>query len=220
MKYLAIILYAVLSVAGCCDHERRLDTSSLVITPGMGISNVLAVGMNRKDIASVVPDLSVISSPNVRMPWAENTGQRLPWQSPDRYEGRSAMLGARFHGDWDPSTPIDGFIEFYVRPPKEDPDFCFTGSLASGLIFGRNVRVHRDDVIQYFGDPMVSADPQVTNFLLYWSSGTSYSVTNSMQDGSTSELLYYPTNGIMFRLEGDEVVRVSVFRYVKAEFGP
>ena len=217
-QLLSLSAVALCLVTGACSRPSYSDSSGLVIVPGVGISNVVALGMTRTEIQRTTRDLVIQRLPKVRMPWVDVSPEglsRLPWQKPERYWARVPSLGAVFDGAWG-EVSVGSYIKFRVSAQtnateRDAKRFC--GTLSCGLSFADGKNVTREDVTRFFGEPTEYLQTTVTDGTpphmgSCMKSGTSFSLKASK---SNIEFLYYPAQGIQFLVEEDFVARVAVF---------
>jgi len=117
---LALIGIVLLSVVGC-SSPKHVNPESLVIVPGLGISNVVALGMTVGEMRRINPDFKYDTGP-IRMPWQDEYIGRLPWQKPIWHGGNIPSVGAYFAGTYYGRTsPYYGFINFDVVASTDTP---------------------------------------------------------------------------------------------------
>jgi hypothetical protein len=192
-KNLAIIACA--GVAGLlvsCSRPKVTDSSSLTIVPGLGVTNVVAVGMTLSEIADRTADFQISTTREPR--WFK---ARIP--------SLGVSLGGPYRGK---RRPYYGFINFHIVPWPEEFDPRFTGSLLGGLSFAEAGSVTRDDLVGIFGTTEKTVLPvNSTNIFRFMQDGTSFSLLAAEQ----GEVLYYPAQGIMFKVHNGLVTRVAVY---------
>jgi hypothetical protein len=200
MTHITVLAACLLAVG--CSRPVRTDPAVMVIHPGVGVSNVVAIGMTVADMHRASPDLEHEREPT-----------RFPWEKPNWHGGRIPSIGAQFSGSYTgQGKPYQGFINFHIVAPSNEPSFQFQGSLAPGLSFADGQTVRRPEVVDTFGSPEKTIDQsQATNMIPYMMAGIDFAMLCPTKDGSRTELLYYPTQGVMFDLKNDTVTRVAVF---------
>jgi hypothetical protein len=83
-------------VLGACSPPRVSDPSSLIIVPGVGVSNVVALGMTPRQIANRTTDYEMSATHN-----------------PDWFRARIQSLGVSLGGPYrGKREPYYGFINF------------------------------------------------------------------------------------------------------------
>jgi len=201
MKTFGSVTAAVLitaSILGCAT-PRRTDTSGLAITPGVGISNLLTVGMTRSQTKKASPDTVIMYRPD----------DRKRCEEPKSWAFYIPALGASHTGLFSMADPV-GNITFRVSANTNATETIFRGSLSCGISFGAGRRVTREDVIKKFGEPQEHLDAVQgdgsSKAASYFGSKTSYALI--CQNG---EMLYYGASGIQFSLRDNAVELVSVF---------
>jgi hypothetical protein len=196
---LTLVLFCIVA----CSQSKNDDKPIYVLTSGIGISNVVALGMTRAQVVRANKDFTLTSGSRER---------ERDRKSPS-YVARVPALDAYLTFKKGLFRKRDRLIsiDFYISPTGG-----FTGSLSCGLSFAEHREIRREDVVRVFGEPLEQLTLGSTNYTArtqsYIDSPISHSVLCPMKDGSKKELLYYPTNGILFDLREDSVTRISVHR--------
>ena len=188
-------------------HQPVFDRSTLVVTPGVGIQNLLELGMTPRQIQAKTKDL---------------VARRLQHVGGFAYHVPS--LGAQ----WSQETETTGLYQVsFITNPNMFPagsmtnwgkPFC--GTIAGRLSFQSNNPVNRAHVVAAFGEPSVTYDMRaglsasVPPALMNQSWRTNTAAT-AVLTAANSEVLYYPREGIGFGLDHGNVFNFSV--YPKAE---
>ena len=183
-----------------CSRPVYNDSSGLTITPGVGISNIVEIGMSRSAIINATRDLVPTSS-----------------QNKDRYYIPSLGLVVFLDADgivYKIDAVVDLSRHHETSPTRILTPFC--GKL-SGLSFHKS-HVNRAAVVRLLGYPsyFTNYDKQMpreerertikcTNRIL--AKGQSVSI----QEGDT-EALCYPQNGISVDLDNDRISNVRVLQ--------
>ncbi|MBI2441625.1 MAG: hypothetical protein HYV35_09655 [Lentisphaerae bacterium] len=179
---------------GCRSPIHR-DNSGLVITPGLGISNVLELSMTPQEIAHKTGDLIVKELKTVGAWSFEVPSLGASWEQESK------------------DQPPPG-VYFHVAPGTQ-LSHCFRGKVRGGLSFGGEVAVTREDVVRVFGPPRHVLREAIVlsknaDELREWATrGEPYALQNPV---TGTETVIYPTQGIHFGLHSNAVVVVNVFR--------
>jgi hypothetical protein len=195
----AVIIASPLISLGCNRPGVGRDNSQMVVTPGLGISNLCEIGMNFTQIQAASPDARTYGL-------GGRIGSQNSWS-----DGRFALipsLGAiTFLGT---NEPV-GIIEFYVRPDRggiitglevREP---FRGRIGSVLDL-RDHRVSGQDVATAFGSVAhIATNAQASIELLKRGECFRLSRTASVEE------IWYPQAGIAFVLESNVVHSCKVF---------
>jgi hypothetical protein len=199
MKTISIFVAMILS--GCGPRFR--DSSALVITPGLGISNVIEIGMSPREVDHRTRDLQL---------------SRLEYVG--TYSANVPSLGAQ----WPQATATGSLytIDFLVKSDAW-PSTTFTnglipfcGAVDGGLSFAGNKSVIRSEVVGVFGEPDQHIDistntpdqyPEVLRNMMYLRSEARSTSIRTMLD---TELLSYPDQGIGFALHKGAVYVIGV----------
>lgn len=105
-----LIFLAVAVVAMGCSRQRALDPSAFVAVPGLGIPDVVALGMTVREIQGA-------------------TGAIISEQPSGRYWCDIPHLGISFSGFRNRERLTEG-ITFCIVPKTNTPSFRFRGSLS------------------------------------------------------------------------------------------
>lgn len=193
-----------LLVLGCGCQPHRVDTSSWTITPGLGVSNALTLGMTFRDVRD--KGLSVRSSSFP--PWR-------PWREPDIRQGVVPSLGIAFNAAYREDAGIDS-ISFYVRPTSNHPHARFMGSLSCGMTFSGDAVVTAAAIIGRYGRPKEIIDPSVKTC------GVTLGIDHiTVVSNLNWQRIYYPKDGIYFDcdLKDGTLNSITVFPRTRAEQG-
>ena len=79
MKAYILLLLALIAFSGCSDRPVITDNSTVVVQPGLGISNVCAVGMTYEQIRKATGDAALVE----QGPWSFK--RLIPWRRKDRF---------------------------------------------------------------------------------------------------------------------------------------
>ena len=162
-----------------------------MITLGRGLTNELEIGMTIGQAARHRPDLIVKRHRTKPWPFGE-------WQG---YSGAIPALGLEIRVRTK-SEPITRIVLF------TDPNTTtnrFYGALSCGLSFQGGRIVPRKEIVQLFGEP---PDPGISEVIKYLKA---YKDVVWRVDANT-KVLYYPSNGVFFRLRRDVVDAVTIVR--------
>jgi len=205
MKAILSLLLVVVcaSMFGC---ERALpDNTHLSITPGIGISNVLTLGMTLDEAAQMRSDMKIEDF---------RDGNMLSVEVPS--------LGALWeHNSYtQPIYTIDFLVtskDFADRPPR----FC--GRLDGRLSFATEGGVSVKDILDLYGLPMHVARPEmlvttqdtwtlINNMGKWGVEGESYAIVSGPSDGNRLFCrLYYPGRGLTVSFMSNHVMAINVF---------
>jgi len=191
----SLMVIALLAVCGCAEPSP--DSSALVITPGVGISNIVALGMPFADVRGRLK-AKYYSNP----PWR-------PWRKPYTRQGVASSLGIYFDAPYRDGGAVQ-YISFYVCPSTNRHEERFQGSLSCGMSFSSTLPLGRDVVLREFGEleetVIVGPGSKPCGVTI----GINHAVVCSNLNW---ERIYYPSNGISFDLDLKEakVKSVNVF---------
>ena len=182
---------AAMALLGACAQPMARDSSSLTIVPGVGVSNLVAIGMTLAEMKAQTGDMAITTTREPR--WF---GAQIP------------SLGVSLDGPYcGKQAPYNGFINFYLVPPTSSSLARFAGRIGSTSL-GETGVVARSDIIATFGVPRQSFLPaNATNMSSYMVEGISFSLLANEQ----VEVMYYPAQGIMFDVRNGLVTRVAVY---------
>jgi hypothetical protein len=102
--------------------------------------------------------------------------------------------------------PYFGFINFHIASTNNESSGKFYGTL-KGISSTANLEnLKRNEIVAAFGEPkeIVLSDASITNMPRFFENGTSFSL---LMHG---EVMYFPTQGIMFDIQDGGVIRVAV----------
>jgi len=196
-----------LVVVGCSKPKHK-SSESLVITPGVGISNIVALGMSASDIGSSVVDMTYTVEP-IRWPWQENWGSgHAFWEKPDWQNILIPSLGVQWGGAYvGKRKPCYSFINFHTVAEGYKNSQPFRGSLSCGIDLSETNEITPSLVIQNFGEPSKTI-PLDSNVWVMLVEGISFRIVTPEHE---SELLYYPADGIMFDFREGSLTRLAVY---------
>ena len=198
----------VLLLTGC-NTQKYSDSTGMLIVPGFGISNVIAVGMTPSEMNSHVTDLQYRVRPN----------RWIPSKEPKWQTAIIPSLGIVWGGPYDGMhTPYYGFINFHIAADTNMGLRPFRGAIFSGIDFSATNAITPSDVINRYGDPFDTI-PFDSNALAMLVKGRSIRTVFS---NDMTELLYYPADGIMFDFRKGILTRVAVYpkRMVEQPLSP
>ena len=190
-------------VAGCEKSRRVVDTSVLVVQPGVGISNVCEVGMTFSQIRRAAGDATTHGIYDDSVSWRrlESGGRGLFVLVP-------SLAAIAPIGENQPTA----LIEFYVRPyqasmiPGLEIREPFRGKLGDRLSF-KNRPVSKPEVEGVFGSVgQVAANP--AEALEFRKKGERF----IQQRGNGVEELWYPDKGVAVVCTSNVVTSFQVFR--------
>ena len=176
-----VTLYCL--AVGGCSYPAYTDTRALTIFPGVGISNVVEVGMTLREIRRSTHDVVVRGSdarvdvPSLGATVSLNARDRVWDVIWDVYFGTNLSP----YADSSPSIAIPSF----------------RGHVAGGLSFATETGVAREAVIRAFGEPVQSMEGTASLHSLQPLLDKGVSV--SLREGNF-EQLFYPDLGITFQL--------------------
>jgi len=211
-KHARVLLFTGMCVAwvGCGQPPAPspLDSSLLTVVPGVGISNVVALGMTVAEVKASAGKVLVKKS-------GGRDGAGL-----DIWDIAVPALGAYLAVPTKdgPDGPVVGITfwtdQIMLREIGEINDWHsmrrFRGSLSCGLSFLKEKTVHLEDVLRVMGQPdHIVVEPDGSQIL---------EVHSLMRNGQSAWLkargddyLNYPATGIAFVLVGGAVNRFSIF---------
>lgn len=198
-------------ILASCSRPKYIDNSTLTIIPGFGISNIVEIGMILPTIKKNTRDLAI---------------QECPFQHISAFVVRIPSLGAF----WEQNKKVNYVrdIEFVVNPSvyaKGSPFYSFPsfrGSIAGGLSFSKQ-QVKREDVVKVFGQPACNIDEHSISsdsIRDAWEQRRSLLANGqsvASRRSENTEVLYYPSQGIIFTLNSNVVYGVIIR---KKELGP
>ena len=189
-----MLLLLCIAGAGCGRHTDSLD---LVIVPGRGIPSVIELGMTPSEVRRRCRDLT---AKDYHLGWVVGV----------------PSLGA----SWEQKHPDDVLTAVYFVvteggvDPESKPSRRFCGTVAGGLSFAKDGGVTKRDIIGVFGVPRQSLEATnlagaAADTLRRWGEdGESYDLLNPV---TACELLNYPSQGILFDVVSNTVVRVAIY---------
>ena len=181
-----------------CTNQKYSDSSDMLIVPGLGISNVVAVGMTPAEMNSHMTDLQYQVRPSRWIP-----SRKPKWQT-----AVIPSLGIVWGGPYaGMHTPYYGFINFHVVADTNMGLRPFRGALSSGIDFSTTNTITPSEVINCYGDPSNTV-PFDSNALAMLAKGQSI---RTLFPETMTELLYYPADGIMFDFRKGILIRVAVY---------
>ena len=197
----------VFLLAGC-HTQKYSDSTGMLIVPGLGISNVVAVGMTPSEMNSHVTDLQYQVRPN----------RWIPSKEPKWHTASIPSLGIVWSGPYTGMhAPYFGYINFYVAPNTNMGIAPFRGYLSSGLDFSTTNAITLSEVTRLYGEPRKTASLDAT-FIEMLATGVSICV---LAPDKKTKLLYYPADGIMFDFKEDILTRVAVYpKRIVEQAGP
>lgn len=212
------LLWIVLLLAGC--GGKTPDPSTVVVVPGLGISNVADITMSLNGIRKEVGDLEIESDPKAGFPWQKDIlgeRRRLPWEKPLYYLGVSSSLGLTVSAT-NRNIAVQE-MNFWCGPDgMAGANAVFTGRISGGLSFANGRKVTRSEVVAVFGEPSRS-EGDSRDALRQVHAGKSVS-HKSRTAGNSIEILFYPTNGINFILQNDVVTSFEICPKVQPQQNP
>lgn len=181
-----------------CQSRSKLDSSRLTITPGIGISNIVELGMSMEQIgqrtrdlkiekAVLVPvDVSVVSVPSLGAHW-------------EQLSEDERLVGVYFD-----------IASFGPGRPR------FRGKILGGISFVDGEAVTREMITGVWGSPdhsilwsQPASQEQIRDMTSWSASGTSYVV--QFVSHPETEVLFYPAEGMSLTLESNNVTMVNIF---------
>jgi hypothetical protein len=162
----------------------------LVVVPGLGVSNVVAVGMSLAEMKARTGDMRM----SIRT-------------DPDWFAAQIPSLGVSLDGPYrGKRRPYFGFINFHVTSTNNETSGTFNGALLSGGSLSAVGGLSRDAIVAAFGETAEVVRPATTtNMHRFMQDGTSFSLLVK------GEVMYYPSHGIMFDIQDGVVRRVAVY---------
>ena len=166
------------------------DSSSLVIVPGLGVSNVVAVGMSLAEMQARTGDMRI----SIRA-------------DPDWFAAQIPTLGVSLDGPYrGKRRPYYGFINFHVASTNNETSGRFNGALLSGASLAAVGGLSRGAIVGAFGETAEVVRPATsTNMFRFMHGGISFSLLVK------GEVMYYPAQGVMFDIQDGVVTRVAVY---------
>lgn len=204
--FLSCAFVCILLTGHGCVHN--LDNSKLTITPGVGISNILELGMTIKEVDRATGDLTF----NKLEAFSRFLSQNI-------WIVRVPSLGATWSQKSE--TARVEFIYFYVNSKmiREAPDISslsrFRGKMSGGLSFEKDGGVTKADVIKVLGEPkhtILPSDPD--DMISEW---TKVGEPFVCQNDPDTEAIFYPGQGVCLTLHGNRVVAVEIYKKVSVE---
>jgi hypothetical protein len=205
MTMKAILQFFVFVALFGCSLPRNESNASLTVVPGLGIKNVLEIGMKLSDIRKANPDILIdreVGDDEVRRAIVPSLGASLSSSAKDATVSRLYFI-------------VD--MRTYVSNSLPVGFQIFRGSLSCGLSFSE-VGVRREQVTGVFGVPSNTVDQssiplnqrrdgeeKLGRFL---NKGESV----SWRSAKEVELLIYPAQGIVFKLIHNIVYAFDIFR--------
>lgn len=188
-----------------CQCARHEDSSRFTIIPGVGIADVLEVGMTIEEIGERTKDLASqrIKNSTAWLVCVPSLGAFWEQERKDQ-----AVPGITF---FVAGTPV-GAVPGHVRISR------FRGRLEGGLSFDLDGGVSRDDAVRVFGEPqhtlrVETIGQQDWTAIRKWAAdGESYTWQNP--NWPTTEVITYP--GVSMTLESNRVTRLNVFHWRQA----
>jgi hypothetical protein len=214
-RYSITICIAVCGFLVSCSQSKYVDSSALILEPGIGIANVVAVGLTLSDVKEATGDLTIEKyEPN-------------EYRKYTMFEAYTPSLGAELTVYEKTDNPINS-VTFWADPAvlaTNDPRRSFSpfcGTLSCGISFEKPRSVRRADIIKAFGEPLNSidaTDPErsrthspIDRLHSLWAKGQSTSIA-SMDE---TESINYPELGIEFVLDHGIVNRIGIINPFKA----
>lgn len=186
-----------------CGGQTERSGGSCTITPGVGIRGRLEIGMSLDEVKKHYHGVECE-------------------ESQEEHVVRVTIPTLGFSGIFYEESKRLGQMFFVVRRlPQDDADPCaemgrFTGSISGGISFSQG-DVLRGKVVATFGGPeqvvarLGDSDEafkkQREALWRAWEDGRAF----EHRAGGDTAILYYPTNGIAFVVEGTVVEEVRVF---------
>lgn len=196
MNTLRHALAMIVLVLTTANSSHAQKSSSYVIVPGLGITNVVALGMSIKGINTMNRDLYYFTDRK----W-------MFWKQPTWQTGVIPSFGISFSGPFNNSGIVDdATVSFYVGPSSRTSLRRFEGSLSCGISFSNTSIVSKEMLTHEFGVPK-------EQFLM----GTKIAGITLPESHCVvipdlgMEKLYYPQRGISFDLQSNRVIRVTIF---------
>lgn len=175
-------LVCAVCITGCSRQAAKQLPPFIVV--GRGFTNEVEVGMTLREVSKNRPDLTVSVSRMERWPFGDVLG----------YSAAVPGSGVSFKVP-SQDEPITRLV-VDVNPALSANRFF--GKLSCHLSFERGQIVSRKQVTDVLGNP---SQPGTSNVLSYLESGKSV----AWVPGPGTEILYYPTSGVIFHLTGGTV---------------
>jgi len=185
-----------------CSRPVYNDSSGLTITPGVGISNIVEIGMSRSAIRNATRDLVPIRK-------QKKNGYRVP------------SLGlVVFLDENDNVYTIDAVVDLSrhheTSPTRILTPFC--GKISGGISFHNEKSVCRTDIVRVFGEPLHPMGNQ-KDFDI-----KTYAYINKLSDQGKSyskyedwrESLCYPDKGIFINIDDGTVSGFRLYEPVQS----
>jgi hypothetical protein len=165
----------------------------MTIVPGVGITNVVAIGMTLKEIKSRADDLHLT---------VDDYMGNKKW-----FHAEIPSLGVSFGNEYKgKKEPYFGWIDFHVASDNNKGQTSFRGALSNGPSFAKSGGVSRADILAHFGVPRETlssiCSKEMPRFMV---EGTPFALVSANVD-----ILYYTAEGIMFDFKDGRLVRVAV----------
>lgn len=161
-----------------------------MIVLGKGVPGQIEIGMTLRELRRQRSDLLVAPNHSKSQQKGKATGFSI--------DLLSFGLSTEVYSE---DTPI-ALLNFNVDPSSSN---YFTGRLSCGIDFEKGKAVTRDAITKILGD--VTVDPNATNIISHLREGKNV----AWQIDPRTEVLYYPSNGVSFRLQSNAVNTVTVF---------
>jgi len=205
----SVLTLACISCIGC-SHPRPSDRSFLTVVPGVGISDVLEIGMTIKDVKASAGQLVIQEH--------DRGADGIIWEVSVPAIAAATMISTK-EG---PFSGMSFFTDLSVFAEGDDRRSWprFRGSISLGLSFRGEKSGLLKDVLHVFGRPenvIVYEDmsPFATQVLPLIRNGKSVWVQFRNRDH-----LYYPEMGISFALEDGVVYMFEVTKPIPAKGSP
>ena len=198
------ILCALLLAAGCTASR---DSADCNITPGLGISNVVTVGMTTRDIKKATRGVVI-----------------------EKYEtgGCDACI-PDLGVSWNVENMTDQVrrLDFLVNPqvyPESSPPWRlrrYSGTVAGRLSLEKPQSLTRQKVVGLFGEPQHAfgdvPPSELKNLAAHVRATVRDGESTSMITAPATEVLSYPAQGIGFALQSNVVYTLRVMWRVEPE---
>lgn len=189
------------SLVGCNRLFNSSKSTGLVITPGLGIIDVITVKMSKEEISKRTRDLHSEELSNIGWLsfWVPSLG--VEWE---QEKNDSRPRGLSFY------VASDALI----RVTNKQKMSRFVGRVAGGPSFEADGGIQRADIVACFGEPLHAISKTVIlkediDVMADWARRSeSYSIQNRK---TYSETIVYPHKGVLFALNSNVVMVVNVF---------